>query len=247
MVALNYTSKGDGKPVVLLHPVGLDRTCWSAVAPLLADRRVIAADLRAHGLSPRDPRSVDVFDYAADVAELIERIGPCPVVGVSFGGMVTTALAISRPDLVTAALISACPSTIPEAGRPVLRARGERPMAEGMESVLAETMDRWFSPGFDAAHYRQHLLGLDPADWNTGWQTIANLDLTARLVDITCPVQLIHAEHDKGTSLEAMQATASGLRDVRLDVIAGAPHMVHIEQPDAFAALVNAHIDRAGA
>lgn len=253
-VALNFREEGVGKPLVLLHPVGLDLNSWNHVVPLLAPhRRVIAADLRGHGDSPREPWSSDIYDYAGDVAALIERldVGPCPVAGVSFGGMVTTALAIARPDLVSAAVISACPSTIPEAGRPVLRARGERVLGEGMEAVLAETMERWFSPGFmggaEAEHYRRHLLGLDPADWNMGWQTIAALDLTARLGEIACPVDFIHAENDKGTSLDAISATAARVRDARLDVIGSAPHMVHIEHPGEFAHLLLAHLERSGA
>ena len=99
-VALSFSEAGEGRPVVLLHPVGLDRRCWADVAGLLPDRRVVAVDLRGHGESPRVPRTHDIFDYAADVAALIERLGggPCAVAGVSFGGMVATALAIGRPE-----------------------------------------------------------------------------------------------------------------------------------------------------
>ncbi|KMK64949.1 alpha/beta fold hydrolase [Puniceibacterium sp. IMCC21224] len=253
-LALNYREEGAGKPVVLLHPVGLDLESWRHVTPLLArSRRVIAVDLRGHGRSPKEPRSTDIFDYAADVAVLIEALdlGPCPVVGVSFGGMVTTALAISRPDLVSTAVVSACPSAIPKAGRTGLRARGDTALVEGMAAILPDTLNRWFTDRFlhseEVEIYRKRLLDDDPADWCAGWHTIAGLDLTAQLCLIGCPVYCIHAESDKGASLAAMTATVEGVKDGRLDVIAGAPHMVHIECPEEFAGLLLGHLEAVGA
>lgn len=253
-VALHFVERGAGKPVVLLHPVGLDHACWHKVASILArTHRVIAVDLRGHGQSPRLPGSTNIFDYAADVAALIERldIGPCAVVGVSFGGMTATALAIARPDLVSTVVVSACPSSIPDDARAALRARGDQAMKEGMAAILPETLARWFSDGFQSGDavepYRRRLLADHPETWQDGWHTIAALDLGPRLSEIACPVLCIHAESDKGASLAALKATADGVQDGTLAVIKGAPHMVHIERAEEFAALVQAHLAEARA
>ncbi|AZQ68317.1 alpha/beta fold hydrolase [Silicimonas algicola] len=249
-VKLNHRDSGTaGAPVVLLHPVGLDLTSWDEVVSVLAQsHRVIAADLRGHGQSPRTPRSTDIFDYAADVAALIEDLGlaPCTVVGVSFGGMISLALAISRPDLLRSAVVSACPNTIPEAARPLLAARGEAAEAEGMDAVLDESLERWFSPGFMGApqvlRVRERLLADDPEDWNAGWQTISRLNLGPRLGEVAVPVHCIHAEEDKGASIDALRSTAEGVPVGTLEIIAGASHMVHIECAAEFAALLKAHL-----
>ena len=120
-----------------------------------------------------------------------------------------------------------------------------------MEAILPETLERWFSEAFrtgpEVEPYRARLLADRPETWRDGWHTIAGLDLTDRLPEIAVPVYCIHAENDRGASLEAMTATAEGVPDGRLDVIPGAPHMVHIERPREFADLVLKHLDRVGA
>ena len=64
---------------------------------------VVNVDLRGHGETGWAD-SYRAGEYAADVAALIAEldVGPVVVVGHSLGGVVATALAGSRPDLVTA-------------------------------------------------------------------------------------------------------------------------------------------------
>jgi pimeloyl-ACP methyl ester carboxylesterase len=99
------TGAGTRAPVaVLVHGVaGWWRTWWR-VGPALADRgwRVIAADQRGHGHSPRIDGHVSVPELAADLGALIETIG-APVdaiVGHSLGAAVSAELAFSRPELM---------------------------------------------------------------------------------------------------------------------------------------------------
>ncbi len=50
---LAYDRSGRGEPLVLLHPLGADRTVWEPVVPLLRPRReVICVDLPGFGESP---------------------------------------------------------------------------------------------------------------------------------------------------------------------------------------------------
>jgi 3-oxoadipate enol-lactonase len=242
VIELNAVAEGEGDPTVLLHPIGLDTTCWDAVAERLRRRRrVIRLDLRGHGASPREPLAADLREFTGDVALTLRKLGVsrAPVVGVSFGGMVATALAIDHPDLVSVLIPSACPSAVADSARDMMRARGTAALENGMASVVDETLKRWFTDGFRASpeveRYRRRLLTDDAASWAAGWNAIAEMNLTARLKDIAVPTLCIHAENDLATPLAAMQATAAGIRDARLAVIEGAPHMVHVEMPDAFA------------
>ncbi len=88
----------DRTPVSLLvHGVtGWWRTWWR-VGPALADAgwRVVAVDLRGHGLSPRLDGNVTVRDLAADLASTVAAIGrPIDLlVGHSLGGAVAAELA----------------------------------------------------------------------------------------------------------------------------------------------------------
>ncbi|PCJ87517.1 MAG: hypothetical protein COA52_14035 [Hyphomicrobiales bacterium] len=249
-VDLNWTAQGDGKPVVLLHPIGLDGSCWNDVAKRLSSKRkLIQVDLRGHGLSPVCPRTTSLADHADDVANLMTKLGisPCPVVGVSFGGMVATKLAINHSELVSTIVVSACPSAIPDKARDALRARGDDAAQNGMAAIVPSTLERWFTVDFrnssKVAPFRKRLLDDDPLTWRDSWHAIAAMDFSAQLGDISLPVYCIHAEKDLGASYEALAATANGVQNGWLDVIHDAPHMVHIERPDEFSALVRQHLE----
>jgi pimeloyl-ACP methyl ester carboxylesterase len=73
---------------VLIHGVMSDSNNWRKVGPALAEQgyRVIAMDLRGHGLSPRaDEYSIDLM--AQDVLESVPS-SPELVIGHSLGGMI---------------------------------------------------------------------------------------------------------------------------------------------------------------
>ncbi|WP_412515310.1 alpha/beta hydrolase [Actinomadura madurae] len=90
---------GHGTPVLLLHGLGGTLLHWDAVAPLLTGaHRVVAMDLRGHGLSGDGPWEWDaVLD---DVQAVIEHLGlDAPlVVGHSLGGMLAVRWALRHPD-----------------------------------------------------------------------------------------------------------------------------------------------------
>jgi pimeloyl-ACP methyl ester carboxylesterase len=96
---LAYTRTGHGEPLVLLHPLGSDRSVWRPVLPALAAAYdVVAVDLSGFGDSapPYDPTPAGL---ALDVAELLDELGIAEphVAGNSLGGWVALELAAIRP------------------------------------------------------------------------------------------------------------------------------------------------------
>jgi pimeloyl-ACP methyl ester carboxylesterase len=82
---LAHSRTGSGPPLVLLHGIGLDRSAWDPVVPLLArEYEVFAVDLPGFGETPPLPGTPTVEALAAAVEELgLER----PLVaGNSLGG-----------------------------------------------------------------------------------------------------------------------------------------------------------------
>lgn len=94
---------GTGSPVVVLHGLLGSSRNWQSAGVALAARghRVLAVDLRNHGVSPWG----DDCGYpalAGDVVACLERLalGPVHLVGHSMGGKTAMRLAMDRPDLV---------------------------------------------------------------------------------------------------------------------------------------------------
>jgi len=95
-IELSYYETGSGAPVVLIHGFPLDHTMWRAQIEALSQSfHVIAPDLRGFGkssLAEGDAqRGVDMRQYAADVAAVLDDLGvsePAILCGFSMGGYV---------------------------------------------------------------------------------------------------------------------------------------------------------------
>ncbi|HSP54754.1 MAG TPA: alpha/beta hydrolase [Dehalococcoidia bacterium] len=99
---------GTGTPVVLLH--GLSSSCriWDLTAPLLArEFRVVAVDLRGHGLTDRPDSDYTFAEVCSDLDELLLALGfDRPIlVGHSWGAGVALQFAAGQPGRVAALVL----------------------------------------------------------------------------------------------------------------------------------------------
>jgi 3-oxoadipate enol-lactonase len=99
--------------VVFLHGATLDSHAWDAQFDALASRyRVVAPDLRGHGMSAMDGRFR--FDDAVDdVLALLDELGlhaaagvPVVLVGLSLGGNIAQEIVHREPGRVTALVVA---------------------------------------------------------------------------------------------------------------------------------------------
>ena len=114
--------------------------------------------------------------------------------------------------------------------------------ADGLDSIAAPTMERWFSPGFraegrDAPWSR--MLARQPAEgYIACCEAIAAADLRADAAQLDLPVQLIAGGHDGSTPPEIVQDTAALIPGARFDLIPDAAHIPCVETPQAHAAII---------
>lgn len=105
---LHQWGPSDAPPLLMLHGFPEYGGAWAEVAAHLPGWRCIAPDQRGYGQSWAPP---EVAAYAArhlvaDVIALIETLGaPVPVLAHDWGAAVAYALAMRRPDLVSALVV----------------------------------------------------------------------------------------------------------------------------------------------
>lgn len=240
-VCLYYDIHGEGPTTLLLHPVGLDVTCWVAqVEALAASFRVLRVDLRGHGRSAVPPPPYTLSGFAAEVHALLEQLhlAPAHVIGLSLGGMVAQVLALEHPRDVRSLVLADTNSTLSPDARRVMIERGEAATRGGMSSVLEGTLTRWFTPGFMesdiVARCRERLLADDVRGWAATWQAISELDTEPRLGEIRVPTLVIMGDADLSVPVSRARAMVNLIPGAVLHVIAGAPHMAPLERPDLF-------------
>lgn len=239
-----------GAPVVCLHGfLGRGRD-WATLAPRLDGLRVLAPDLPGHGDAATLPRGASVFEAAAEavVATLdaagVRRAG---LVGYSMGGRLALYLALTHPERWTHLVLESASPGLPDAAARRERRTADAERAEAIRADLRRFVEAWYElPLFRTLTRRQrarlaerraagHADALATA--LVGMSTGAQPDLWPRLATLAVPATaIVGAEDPKFVDIaERMAARAPRLRAL---VVPGASHNVHMECPEAWAAIV---------
>lgn len=245
--------RGDVVPagrVVLLHGFTQTRRSWDGVVEALDDRyETITVDAPGHGDS-RDLR----LDLPSAADALKSVTGPATYVGYSMGGRLALHLAVTAPAVVERLVLV---SSSPGLGDPHERAERRRRDEQLADEIERDGVDaflvRWLAlplfaglPPESAGHQDRRsntAAGLASSLRLAG--TGAQEPLWERLGSLTMPVLLVVGEHDvKFRDIATRMAAAIPRAD--MDVIAGAGHSVHLEQPAAFITTLRRWLDAAG-
>jgi pimeloyl-ACP methyl ester carboxylesterase len=260
-----YDEIGSGPLVVLSHGIGDRRQVYRFLAPKLAQAgyRVVSADLRGHGDSSMDWKSVTGTeaitrtDIAGDLLALIRHFGgPAVIVGHSISGGAATIAAAQEPDLV-AGIVEINPFTKTQklslSGLVRIR-RYRRGMPRLLGTQLFRSLWLWMrylDVAYPAkpADYADYMAALkaklrEPGRMaefmKTGKSTPA--DAAAQLPNVTVPALIVMGTQDpdfadpraEGDAIVA--AIPTGLAWVAM--VEGAGHYPHAQCPDDVAALV---------
>ncbi len=145
-ISIDYSTAGDGPPVLLICGTGQPADLWFAQVTDLAaaGHTVITFDNRGCGRSAAPPAPYLVADMAADTAALIEYLGlgPCDIIGYSLGGYIAQELAVTRADLVRRLVLLAGAGPAPAYA--VARSRDDAVKAT---ISLIEAAGLWTNPG----------------------------------------------------------------------------------------------------
>jgi pimeloyl-ACP methyl ester carboxylesterase len=238
-------ARTDRAPAVLIHGINGSAADWAAVAERLGDeRRTIALDLRGHGASTPDG-PYGARDYLDDVLAVLDDrdIDRAHLIGASFGGSVAVAcaaLAPQRTASITAlggALRVEDPPDV-DAGVSAMRQAGATTVFAGL---LAEIS---FAPGTDPQLVRAvaERAGAREVDVIAAVTRAAfGDDVTELAASATAPALVLVGEHDLTTPVALGEQLAAAL-GTRARVLPGRGHMAMLEDPEAVAALIAAHL-----
>lgn len=236
---LAYDMAGAGPCVVLLHPIGIDRSWWDTfVTAWSPARTVIAIDMPGHGESERLTSSITLAEHARCVWEVLDAqgIGAASFLGVSMGGMVAQHAAIQRPQAVRALIACATAATFPDDARTTIRARGNAGIAGQVADVVPETLRRWFSaraPAQLVARCKTALLQQDGYSWSANWQAISAVETIEGLSVINVPTLAIACAADASLPAAVTRGIAEAARGEFIWV-EGASHFGIFETPASF-------------
>lgn len=133
-VELEYRVSGAGEPLLLLHGFGscIDHSWGSLIPELAKAHRVIAVNMRGHGMSTNPSGIYTHAQTAEDIKGLLDALGiaKADAIGFSSGGMTLLHLATSHPDRLSKMVIIGATTHFGEQARAIMRdvaARGLPP------------------------------------------------------------------------------------------------------------------------
>jgi pimeloyl-ACP methyl ester carboxylesterase len=253
---LFYTDEGEGSvPLLFVHGWTCDSHDWNwQLQHFAASRRVIAVDLRGHGLSTVLPGGYDPRQFAEDLALLLRALDVPKVVAVghSLGGMVVSALAVEHPTLVDGVVaIEPSYGFSPAEAAPLVAAAEAMSVdnAVGMTLAMLDFADGPRLPGFFKAMHRRRVLAMQPhvvaEAFRTNWLGAAQFgtqaETEAYFAGRTCPALTVYAGgHEEATAWATSQARAG------LDEVTYLPlgHWPHQEVPDLINSMISNWLQR---
>lgn len=250
---LYYEVEGEGRPLLLIHGGLGSLRMWDGQAPAFAERyRVIRYDTRGYGRSETDDVA---FSNRADAAAILDHVGATTayVVGQSRGGIIALDLTIERPERVDALVsvaggIGGYKPQLPESTPTPPWDEMERLWESKAWEQLAELETRVWVDGLGQsptrvdpklrAQVRDGILTTYRAEKAEGKPQPLDPPAAQRLAEVRVPTLVMVGEVDEAGGVAAGRHLAASLAGARLVEFPNVAHMIQLEDPQRFNALV---------
>jgi 2-succinyl-6-hydroxy-2,4-cyclohexadiene-1-carboxylate synthase len=235
--------QGAGPPIVLVHGFTQTGRCWGPEAADLArDHEVIRVDAPGHG------RSAGILAGLRTGGRLIaDQGGVATYLGYSMGARFCLHLALSNPELVRGLVLLGGTAGIEDPAERAARRQQDlgtaaRIKAEGLEAFL----DAWLAQPLFAGLPPERAFREERLE-NTVEGLMSSLEQAGtgsqdpswhRLSRLAMPVLVLAGERDEKFAALARRMAAEIGDNATLALVPGAGHAAHLEQPEAFLAIV---------
>ena len=247
---------GSGPDIVLLHPTPVHHAFWRPVADRLADRyRLTLIDLRGHGQSSAGTGTITMARMAEDVHAILAASGiqRAAFVGCSIGTYTLYEYWRRFPQQM-AALVCTCgkPQPDSEANRDTRRESMQAAeQTGGLEKFFDRMADTLVGPTARQHHPEIRTAARNMMDAVSLQAMLAvqqglmeRPDSVPTLSTIDIPICVVAAGEDQSSTPPEMRVIVDQARDTEFHLVEDAGHYAPFEQPEKFASLIGAFLDR---
>ncbi len=249
-----YDVEGTGPAVLLVHAGVANRGMWDDQVAALSDAyRVIRHDTRGYGETETEAVS---FSNRADISALLDALGEpsAHLVGLSRGGIIALDFALECPDRVRSLTVVAggiggyeSPAELP----PETWEAPERMWKEKDWAGISEWETAFWADGAGQSPDRVPEVRRRVHDWvltnyraekEEGDPQPLDPPAVGRLGELRAPLLVMLGTLDEPATVDAMRHLARTVPGARLEELEAA-HMVNLEHPERFNAVLRAFLD----
>jgi 3-oxoadipate enol-lactonase len=243
--SLYYELSGKGtRTLVLFNGITMATTAWTLMLPLLESHyRVLRLDFLGQGQSSKPQQACYDLTQQAELAQALLlqlTTEPFYLLGLSYGGMVAQHFAKRYPQHVSRLLLA---STLAWADA-ACKSIGDSWIA-AQESGGLDLRDQVSIPWLFSSRFLASRAAMLPdlkkisaqADWPSMIRLLKGVyqhDARCWLDTIRLPALVLVGAEDRLTPRYQAELLAQSLPDARLEIIAGAGHVLHLEAVEAF-------------
>ena len=254
MTLPKFMTLGSGPTVLMLHGIGGGHRAFAPQVETLASLgyRAVAWDMPGYGRSaPIEPYSFK--GLAQRCVDLIDALqcDSVTLLGHSMGGMVAQEVIARRPDKVNKLILCGTSAAFgkrtdgrsAEAWALQFIAQRTAPLDAGqtMADMAARLVPQMVGPGSlpEGLKLAEHCMASVPAaTYRRALECLVTFDRQAALAHIRVPTLLIGGEFDRVAAPAVMRQMAAAIPRARYTELAGIGHLMNLEAPDEFDALL---------
>ncbi|MGD8226791.1 MAG: 3-oxoadipate enol-lactonase [Desulfobacteraceae bacterium] len=244
-IKMNYELSGKmGAPHVMLsHSLGSSLVMWDPqLAVLEPHYQVLRYDTRGHGGSDAPSGAYTLEMLGRDALGLIDALGidKLHFIGLSMGGMIGQYLALNHANRLESLVLCDTAAILPKEAQPIWKQRIQLAREKGLEALVDETLERWFTPSFlaqsppEVQSIHQQFLATPMTGYMGCSEAIRGLNYLERLSEIKIPTLIMVGEEDPGTPVAAAEAMHQRIAGSTLVVLPSAAHLSNVEQTATF-------------
>ena len=246
-IVVSYSRRGSGNPVVLLHGLAEDHRSWDAVATHLGSFTTFAVDLRGHGGTTAGQAAGSLSQLSDDLVMFLRAVsGPAAVVGYSLGGTIALRAAAVAPDLIRHLIVVATSSVVGSAAARFFEGRVAQIEAgdwAGFAAGLRDDTSQQIITDADLDSVTASRMaatgdGRGYVNAARAMVGIRSEPLHPLLARITVALDIVGAEGDVFCPRRASDIIANAAPHSRFHEIAGAGHLLSVDQPRAYGELL---------
>jgi pimeloyl-ACP methyl ester carboxylesterase len=253
---IHYEVEGSGEPLVLIHAGVANLRMWDDQATALRDAyRVIRYDTRGFGRTETDAVP---FSNRADIAALLDHVGEASahVLGLSRGGSIALDFTLEYPDRVRSLIVAAGGiggyASPDDASMETFDAPERWEREKNWEALSEWETAYWVDgPGQPTdrvdpalrAKVHDWILTTYQAEKVEGQPQTLDPPAAGRLSELTVPLLVMIGTLDDAGTQESMRHLAAAVPGSRIETFEGAAHMINLEQPDRFNAVLREFLD----
>jgi pimeloyl-ACP methyl ester carboxylesterase len=200
---------------VLIHGLGQDSSSWSKTISFMKEDICISSPDLSAILQHQEVTYENLYQAFSDYSNSFP--GAVTLCGLSLGGVLALHYAIEHPEKVQSLVLIAAQYKMPKA---LLK----------FQNIIIRFVPK--------GSFKS--LGFQKNDFIKLTSSMADLDFSGRLKDISCSTLILCGEKDKANK-QASQDLATNISNAELHLIENTGHEVNIEAPDKLAAILCAH------